>query len=170
LRLRSWRDDDLETMYRLNGDERVYRYLLGRPLTREESESQLERYRRHWHEHGFGLWALEEKVSGRLVGRAGLSYHRLWPADPELGWMLAPAVWGRGYATEAGAAGLRHGFETLGFERIVSIIHPENEASFRVAGRLSITPWGDVAWDESGIMLQVLAIRSSDWSHLQSPG
>ncbi len=84
--------------------------------------------------------------------------------------MLAPDVWGRGYATEAGAAGLRHGFETLGFARIVSIVHPENAASVRVAGRLWITPWREVAWDESGIMLQVLAIRSSDWSHLQSPG
>ena len=84
--------------------------------------------------------------------------------------MLAPDVWGRGYATEAGAAGLRHGVQTLGCARIVSIIHPENEASFRVARRLSLTPWREVAWDESGIMLQVLAIRSSDWSPLQSPG
>ena len=82
--------------------------------------------------------------------------------------MLDPAVWGRGYATEAGAAGLRYGFETLGFERIVSIVHPENEASFRVARRLSIVPWREVAWDDTGIMLAVWAIERAEWWRLQS--
>ncbi len=139
-------------------------------MSRAETEAQLARYRTHWEEHGFGLWALEERASGRLVGRAGLSWHRLWPSEPELGWMLDPDVWGRGYATEAGAASLQHGFEALGFERIVSIIHPGNEASFRVARRLSLTPWRQVAWDDSGITLEVHALRSSDWSHLQSSG
>ncbi|MBA2462148.1 MAG: GNAT family N-acetyltransferase [Actinobacteria bacterium] len=160
----------MKTLHRLNCDERVYRYLLGRPITREESEAQLERYRRHWEEHDFGLWSLEEKAGGRLVGGAGLSYHRLWRSDPELGWMLDPDVWGRGYATEAGAAALRHGFEELGFDRVVSIIHPENEPSFRVARRLAIASWREVAWDDTGITLQVYAVRRSEWSRLQSPG
>ena len=105
-----------------------------------------------------------------LIGRAGLSFHRLWPTDPELGWMLDPEVWGRGYATEAGAAGLRQGFETLDAERIVSIIHPQNEASFRVAGRLSLSRWREVDWDDTGIRLQILALRRADWSPLQSSG
>ena len=169
LRLRTWREDDLEALHRLNCDERVYRYLHG-PSTRDESEAQLERYLRHWRDHGFGLWAIEVKGRTGLVGRAGLSFHRLWPADPELGWMLDPEVWGRGYATEAGAAGLRQGFETLGAERIVSIIHPKNEASFRVAERLSLSRWREVDWDDRGIRLQVLALRRADWSPLQSSG
>jgi RimJ/RimL family protein N-acetyltransferase len=165
-----WRDEDRATLHRLNTDERVYRYTAGRPFTPAETEAQLARYRAHWDEHGFGLWGLEEKSSGRLVGRAGLQYHRLWPSDPELGWALDPDVWGRGYATEAGAAGLQYGFETLRAGRIVSIIHPENEASFRVAGRLSLAPWRELAWDDTGILLQVHAIRRSDWSRLQSSG
>ena len=151
-------------MHRLNGDERVYRYMSGLPLTRGESEAQLERYRCHWDEHGFGLWALEEKSSGLLVGRSGLSFHRLWPADPELGWMLDPDVWGRGYATEAGAAALHHAFARLALERVVSIIHPENVTSFRVAERLGIAPWREVDLDDTGIALQVWSTSRAQWS------
>jgi RimJ/RimL family protein N-acetyltransferase len=148
----------------------VYRYTAGRPFTRAETEAQLARYRTHWEEHGFGLWALEERASGRLVGRAGLSWHRLWPSEPELGWMLDPDVWGGGYATEAGSAALRHAFESLGLVRVVSIVHPQNEASFRVARRLAMRPWRSVGWDETGITLAVWAIQRGEWSPLQSSG
>ena len=140
-------------------DERVYRYTAGRRLARDETEAQLARYMGHWDEHGFGLWALEERESGRLVGRAGLSWHRLWPSEPELGWMLDPDVWGRGYATEAGGAALGYGFAALGFDRVVSIVHPDNEPSFRVARRLGMRPWRDVAWDDTGITLAVWAVE-----------
>jgi RimJ/RimL family protein N-acetyltransferase len=164
LRLRAWRDDDLETLHRLNCDERVYRYLTGSPSTRAESEAQLARFRAHWAEHGFGICALEERASGRMVGRAGLAFHRLWPDDPELGWMLDPDVWGRGYATEAGAAALNWAFELGGFERVVSIVHPENGRSIRVQDRLGLGPWRDVPWDETGIVLQVRSLSRAEWN------
>ncbi len=128
------------------------------------SEAQLERFRRHWDEHGFGLWALEEKSSGLLVGRSGLSLHRLWPAEPELGWMLDPCVRGQGYATEAGAAALHHAFGRLALERVVSIIHPENVSSFSVAERLRIAPWREVDLDDTGIALQVWSTSRAQWS------
>ena len=145
-------------LHRLNADERVYRYTAGRPPAPDETKAQLARYRTHWDEHGFGVWALEEKATSRLVGRVGLSYHRLWPPDPELGWMLEPDVWGRGYATEAAAAALHHGFAARGFALVVSIVHPQNERSFAVARRLAMQPWSTVPWDDTGITLQVWAI------------
>ena len=79
--------------------------------------------------------------------------------QPELGWMLDPCVWGRGYATESGAAALRHAFESLGFARLVSIVHPDNEPSFAVARRLGLRPWRDVAWDDTGVTLAVWTIE-----------
>ena len=84
--------------------------------------------------------------------------------------MLDPRVWGRGYATEAGAASLGHAFGALGCQRVVSIVHPENEPSLRVAARLSLAPWREVEWDDTGVMLQVRAIRRQEWSRLQSEG
>ena len=125
-------------------------HLTGSPMSRAESEAQLERFRRHWAEHGFGIWAAEERETGRFVGRIGLQYHRLWPHDPEVGWALDPAFWGLGYATEGGAAALAHAFDTLGFERVVSIVLPANVRSVRVMQRLGLAEWRRLAspWGE----------------------
>lgn len=159
LLLRGWRDEDVDALAQMNADPRVVRYLTpgGRPMSRSETEAQLERFRAHWREHGFGIWAVEERETGALVGRIGLSYHRLWPEEPELGWKLDPSVWGRGYATEGGASGLAYAFETLAAPRVVSIIHPENEPSIRVARRLGFAPDGALLWPETGEDLLRLA-------------
>ena len=172
LRLRPWRDDDLDEIARMNADPRVTRWLTptGAPISREETAAQLARFRAHWEQHGFGLWAVEERTTGALVGLIGIQYHRLWPADPELGWKLDPAVWGRGYATEGGAAALRHAFETLGRKRVVSIIHPENAPSIRVAERLGFAPADRVHWPDGGIDLAVYAVGREGAPSLQSAG
>jgi RimJ/RimL family protein N-acetyltransferase len=81
----------------------------------------------------------------------------------EVGWALDPAVWGRGYATEGGAAALAHAFGELGVDRVVSIVHPENAASIAVMERLGIRPWRTVWWPEGGIDLDVRAIKSEEW-------
>ncbi len=59
-------------------------------------------------------------------------------------------VWGRGYATEGGAASLAYAFETLRVARVVSIIHPANEPSIRVATRLGFSLDGTLLWPETG--------------------
>jgi RimJ/RimL family protein N-acetyltransferase len=170
LRLRRWRDDDLERLAELNADPRVTRWLTptGAPIPPDETAAQLARFRRHWGEHRFGIWAVEERATGSLLGRIGVQYHRLWPDEPELGWTLDPAVWGRGYATEGGAAALRHAFETLGRDRIVSIIHPRNRPSVRVAERLGFAPHARVDWPEGGAELDVYAVGRDEWARLQS--
>ena len=81
--------------------------------------------------------------------------------------MLDPEMWGRGYATEAGGTALVHAFESLGVERVVSLVHLQNDRSFAVAHRLAIEPWREVPWDDRGIVLQVLAIGRADWSRLR---
>jgi RimJ/RimL family protein N-acetyltransferase len=170
LRLRLWRDDDLDGIARMNADPRVSRWLTptGAPMSRGASEAAFERWRAHWDEHGFGIWAVEERETGGLVGRLGLQYHRLWPHEPEVGWMLDPRVWGKGYATESGAAALRHAFEMLGCDRVVSIVHPENAPSIRVAERLGEQPYATVRWDEGDLDLVVYAVGRDDWARLQS--
>jgi RimJ/RimL family protein N-acetyltransferase len=107
-------------------------------------EADLERYERHWREHGFGLWAAEEKETGALIGRVGLAYHRVWPDDPEVGWLIDTPWQGRGLATEAGEACLRYGFDELEFERIVSICTAENASSRRVMEKLGFRLWQEI--------------------------
>lgn len=128
------------------------------PMTRQESAEALARYRRHWDEHGFGLWAAELLTTGELVGRIGLSYHRAWPDDPEVGWLIDPAHVGDGLATEGGAACVEHGLEVLGAQRLVSICVEENAASRRVMEKLGFRLHGRVPFEPLGITLWVHAL------------
>jgi RimJ/RimL family protein N-acetyltransferase len=159
LRLRRWRDEDLPALARWNADPVVMRHMGRGPMTLEESAAALERYRRHWDEYGFGIWAAELLETGELVGRVGLSYHRAWPTDPELGWLIDPAHVGRGLATEGGAAGVEHGFGVLGVSRLVSICTEENVESRRVMEKLGFRLHEQVPFEELGITLWVHALE-----------
>ena len=98
---------------------------------------QLASFRGQWELRGTGQWALEERATGRFVGRVGTHWpHRFdWPGV-EVGWALDPAVWGRGYATEAGRASVDWAFTTLDVDALCSMIHIENPRSAAVAVRL----------------------------------
>ncbi len=153
--LRPWRNEDLSPYARICADPEVMRYLSG-TMTRDQAAEQMERWRRHWEERGFGVWAVEEKSSGTFIGFIGLLYHEEWPEGEhktEVGWRLDRSLWGRGLATEGARASLHYGFEELGLERIISIAVPENVASLRVMEKLGMTMGGetrfkgyDVVW------------------------
>jgi RimJ/RimL family protein N-acetyltransferase len=100
------------------------------------------RAREHWEAHGFGHWAAESRADGAFVGFAGIAFPAFLPelADrPELGWRLDRAVWGRGLATEAGLAARDWAFREAGMPELISIIHPDNAASRRVAEKVGMT-------------------------------
>jgi RimJ/RimL family protein N-acetyltransferase len=89
----------------------------------------------HWALRGFGMWAVEERASGSFIGRIGIWQPEGWPGT-EVGWMLGPAWWGRGYATEAAHASVTWGFEQLQIDELISLIQPANAASQAVAARV----------------------------------
>jgi len=91
----------------------------------------------HWGLRGFGLWAVEERSTGELVGRVGCWRPEGWPGL-EIGWTLRRASWGRGYATEAARSALDVALEELKQSHVISMIHSENAASIRVARRLGM--------------------------------
>lgn len=161
LRLRGWQERDVERMAAIYDDPEVTRYL--RPLDLEGTRQQLLGFRYHWEEHRFGLWAAEERATGRLIGRVGLWHHDDWTASPhdaEVGWTLARDLWGRGLATEGGSAALRFGFEKKEMRRIVSIAHRENLASQRVMVKLGMHREGETIWRETPVVWY--AIERSD--------
>jgi RimJ/RimL family protein N-acetyltransferase len=150
LRLRRLRADDRDTVARWNADAAFTRHLAG-VQTRAESDAAFERWERHWHEHGFGLLGVEWAETGELIGRTGPQFHSAWPRDPEIGWALDPAWWGRGIATEAGAASVAWSFGDLGLGRVVSITTEANAASRRVMEKLGFrlfervpSQWGEL--------------------------
>jgi RimJ/RimL family protein N-acetyltransferase len=136
LRLRMFREDDLEPYAAICADPEVMRYLGdGKPLSRPEAWRQMAMILGHWQLRGFGLWAVEERASGALLGRLGFFQPEGWPGF-ELGWMLRRASWGHGYATEGAGRALAHAFTAMGRDRVISLIRPDNAPSIRVAERL----------------------------------
>jgi RimJ/RimL family protein N-acetyltransferase len=141
--LRSWRPADRAPFAKLNTDPEVVRFLNnGAPLTRAESDALLDAIEAHWLEHGFGLWcAAARDDPDDCLGFVGLAVPSFLPAvlpSVEVGWRLARAAWGRGLATEGARESLRHAFQELGLDVVISIIDPANKRSIRVAQKLGM--------------------------------
>lgn len=92
-----------------------------------------------WQLDGFAMFSVIERASGRWIGRVGPWRPAGWPG-PEIGWALAPAFWGRGYATEAARASMAWARDALGWSRVIHLIHPDNAASRALAHRLGSAP------------------------------
>lgn len=135
LLLRMWREDDFESYAGICADPEVMRYLGGKPLNRLDAWRNMAAMVGHWHLRGYGHWAVEEKASRRFIGRIGFMNPEGWPGF-ELGWTLARAAQGKGYATEGARRALECAFTVMGREHVISLINHQNQASIRVAERL----------------------------------
>jgi RimJ/RimL family protein N-acetyltransferase len=140
LRLRGHTIEDASNVQLLWSDSEMTRYIGGKPLTAEECWSRLLRYVGHWSLLGFGYWILEEKSTGDFVGEVGFADYRrdLEPAletIPEVGWVLAPAKQGMGYATEAVRKVLEWGGEHFGPSSVACLIQPDHQTSIHVANK-----------------------------------
>ena len=139
LLMRGWRYEDHRPFAAILGDPAVARGLgKDRGLTPHEAWVDMSMMAGHWPLRGFGHWALEERDSGEFVGRAGLYFPPDWPAM-EVGWTVAREHWGKGYAPEAARAACEWAHDELGARHVVSLIHPANEQSIRVAEKLGET-------------------------------
>ena len=136
--LRGLEEDDLDGYATMTGDGEVMRYIGdGHVLDRDQAWREIAIHLGHWRLRGYGQWALERRDDGRLVGRAGLWNPAGWPGL-EVGWMLARDAWGSGYATEAGEAAVAWAWSELRAGSLISLIHPDNRRSMRVAERLGM--------------------------------
>jgi RimJ/RimL family protein N-acetyltransferase len=110
-------------------------------LTREESDATVARIARSFSDHGLGLWALEVPGVAPFIGFAGLSvpaFDAPFMPSVEVGWRLARAHWGVGYASEAARAAIADGFERLKLDEIVSFTVLANRRSWMVMERIGM--------------------------------
>lgn len=120
---------DEETMY-------AYEHAFSDEEAQEWLHKQLDRYKND----GFGLWAVILKSSGEFVGQCGITWQDVGGETvPEVGYLLKRKHWHKGYAAEAAIGCKNYAFDTLGFDRVYSIIRDNNYASQRVAERNGMT-------------------------------
>ena len=197
--LRPVEEADLEFFVELHGSSDVVRYLGGdgTPRPPEVTREWLAKMRRWYAEHQLGPYAFVQREDGRLVGRGGLSVFEVEreSSDPsraplatwglgsaapgvdvervlELGYVVHPDAWGRGYAPEAARAWLRYAFEIRQEPELSSMIHADNHASIRVAEKNGLRPIGRLRRDFSETADRVhmegreylrFQIRREDW-------
>jgi len=139
LLIRPWDEPrDRAAFAALTHDPEVMRYVHGGvPYSEEEVDEWFARQARWMRDYDLCMGALIEKATGKLLGLTGIQPLGT-TGELEIGWWLARDAWGRGYATEAGGAAMRHVLETLDRPRVVAIIDPQNEPSKRVVARLGM--------------------------------
>ena len=135
LRLRTFCKSDVDDYAALNADPEVTRYLGCGVWDRSRSWRHLGFLLGHWQLAEAGMWAVEQRETGTFVGLVGFAAPEGWPGF-ELAWTLVRRFWGYGYATEGARAALAYAFTALKKDRVISLIHPENRASIRVALRI----------------------------------
>jgi RimJ/RimL family protein N-acetyltransferase len=139
LLLRPFALGDFDTYAAYWADESMARWsATGAPVGRADAWRNFLRHSGHWMMLGFGIWAVEEKSTGVLIGEAGFvnlkrDYDPMVNDIPEIGWAIVPAAQGKGYATEAAQECIRWGRDHFGPIRVLAAMNAANTASRRVA-------------------------------------
>ncbi|WP_166299942.1 GNAT family N-acetyltransferase [Bradyrhizobium sp. 2S1] len=165
LLLRPWRASDIADNTKMLSDPETARFITPdhQPVT-----SELKGWRNaavisgHWALYGFGMFALEEKSSSRYIGRVGPYYPPEWPGF-EVGWGIAKAHRGKGYAVEAARAAIDFVFANFTVDRIIHCIDPANVASQAVARRLGAVNEGPGQLE--GDVVDIWVTTRQRWQH-----
>jgi RimJ/RimL family protein N-acetyltransferase len=130
---------DLPALTDLFADPKVMRFGDG-PRSPEWARDWLDDCLASYERLGYGPWAVVEKAGGATIGYCGLFFYPDVNGRPEteIGYRLARAYWGRGYATEAVMAARDYAFTALGLTRLIALIDPANAASIRVAEKAGL--------------------------------
>lgn len=139
LLIRQFHDTDLEKMSKVLGDPAVMRFSLSGTKSREETRQFIEKCREIYQACDFGIWAVERREDQELLGYCGLILQTVEEERfMELGYRLGVSYWGKGYATEAAEIVQDYALFRLKLPYLISIIEPENIASWRVAEKIGM--------------------------------
>lgn len=155
----------LDDYARLIAQPEVHRYLSQAKAIAADPAGQAARIvglsETQWRERGYGPFAVFETASGRFVGRGGLFWvERL--QGVEINYMLDPAAWGQGYATELARRFLAFGFQELGLARMVATTNPDNRASRQVLVKAGMRTEGQK--DFGTHMVDYFVLDREDWA------
>ncbi|MFS8082220.1 MAG: GNAT family N-acetyltransferase [Ginsengibacter sp.] len=139
--LRRWIDSDSASFIKMNSDPQVMKYF-PQLSTSAETMAMINRINLAFDINGFGLWAVENKITKEFLGFTGFmipQFESFFTPCVEIGWRLKKESWGQGFATEAAKACLDYGFNKLGFNKIVSFTSSVNLKSEKVMQRIGMS-------------------------------
>ncbi|MGZ4815313.1 MAG: GNAT family N-acetyltransferase [Terriglobales bacterium] len=146
--LRHLRPQDLAAMYSYLGDREMMKYYPA-PFSREFVRDGIQRNLQRYQTYGYGLFGVELKSRGELIGDCGLVWQDLdGGQELEVGYHFHRSHRGHGYATEAAAACIHYAFCNAGVDHVISLIRPENVPSRRVAERNGLRVVRSVVWKD----------------------
>lgn len=123
---------DIDELHRLHQDHQVMQTLGGIRSAAGTAQFLADKIA-HWQTHGFGYWIFRQQSTGEFVGRAGIQHVQIGGGDEiEVGYTVASAHWGKGYATEMAQAMLHVTFVELALPNLVCFTLATNTASQRV--------------------------------------
>ncbi|MFL5736705.1 MAG: GNAT family N-acetyltransferase [Actinomycetota bacterium] len=162
LHLRPFEPNDADELYSVLGDAETMTYYPA-GFTFQETQTWVRNNIDRFERDGTGLWAIEDRATGEFLGDCGLVHQVVDGVDElEVGWHVKRSRWGQGIAPEAGAAFRDRAFGELGFERLISLIRPENVQSRRVAEKLGMTVEKGTVFGSMGWTHFVYALRRSN--------
>jgi ribosomal-protein-alanine N-acetyltransferase len=154
---------DVDALAPIMARPEMNRYSYRGPLSRDETLAMLERFLNRYRRDGTGPYALLLKPGLKLIGYAGLPVQEVdGVRELEVGYGIDPGYWGQGLASEAACAARDHAFETLGRDRLISIVRKENVQSVKVAGRMGMHLEKETLF--YGAPVQVYAISRETWA------
>jgi RimJ/RimL family protein N-acetyltransferase len=164
--LRTWEEDDADDALAVYGADEVTRWLspaMAKPADAGAMRELLACWRANADElePPAGRWAVTLRDSGELIGGATLLPLPPYGVDLEVGWQLAPSLWGRGLAAEAGHAVAHYAFEA-GVDEIFAVVRPRNERGASTARRLGME-WVGETEKYYDLRLQVYRLRKAEF-------
>jgi RimJ/RimL family protein N-acetyltransferase len=161
--LRPFTLDDAEAWLPLVSDPGIIRYTGDQPAQSVDEAREILRTRplRDYAVYGVGRLAVVEKASRRLVGFCGFKYV-IELGEIDIGYRFLPDCWGKGYATESGAALMADGRRAHDIRRVVGTVHPDNPASGRVLEKLGLRFERVLDPDEDGVRFLLYATPAAE--------
>jgi [ribosomal protein S5]-alanine N-acetyltransferase len=158
--LRPFQEEDLGRLAELMANHDFMRFSLG-PYTREQTQAVLQKFLT-WNQAGLpSQFAVVLRENNDVLGYCGFLHHPELPDEVEIGYRLDPAYWNRGLITEAALAVRDYAFVGLKLPRVISLIHPENIPSRRVAEKIGLLPEKKITF--RGFPTIVFALSREQW-------